>query len=61
MEIHRHMAVLLCLGLGSLGPGLSVARSSPGSGQAITHAESTVPGLHDFDSWWDAGKSIIES
>jgi len=35
----------LCL----VASGLSVAQSSPGSGEEISHAERAVSGLHDFD------------
>ena len=40
---------MVWLSLGLVASGLSVARSSPGSGGEISHAERTVPGLHDFD------------
>jgi hypothetical protein len=40
---------MLCLGVGLTASGLSVAQSSPGSGEEISHAERAVPGLHDFD------------
>ncbi|MGC2480940.1 MAG: hypothetical protein WA423_14050, partial [Candidatus Sulfotelmatobacter sp.] len=49
MEIRQHIAVMLCLGIGLASSGLSMAQSSPGSGVEIAHAESAVPGLHDFD------------
>ena len=49
METHQRMAVMVWLSLGLVASGLSVAQSSPGSGGEISHAERTVPGLHDFD------------
>jgi len=49
VETHQRMAVMVWLSLGLVASGLSVARSSPGSGGEISHAERTVPGLHDFD------------
>ena len=41
MELHRRMAVMVCLGLGLVATALSVAQSSPGSGQEISHGERT--------------------
>ena len=49
METHRRMAVMVCLSLGLVASGLSIAQTSPSSGEQIGHAESAVPGLHDFD------------
>ena len=49
MEIHQRIAVMLCLGLVLVAADLSVAQSSPSSGQGMSHAEPVVPGLHDFD------------
>jgi hypothetical protein len=49
VETHQRMAVMVWLSLGLVASGLSVAQSSPGSGGEISHAERTVPGLHDFD------------
>ena len=36
MEIHRRIAVMVWLSLGLVAPGLSVAQSSPGSGEEIS-------------------------
>ena len=49
METHQRMAVMVWLSLGLVASGPSVAQSSPGSGEEISHAERAVPGLHDFD------------
>ena len=49
MQIRERLAVTVWLILGLMASGLSVAQSSPGSGAEIGHAESAVPGLHDFD------------
>ena len=49
MEIHQRLAVTVWLILGLMASGLCVAQSSTGSGAEIGHAESAVPGLHDFD------------
>ena len=49
MEIRQHITVILCLGIGLASSGLTVAQSSPGPGAEIGHAESAMPGLHDFD------------
>jgi hypothetical protein len=46
---HQRMAVMVWLSLGLVASGLSVAQSFPVSGEEISHAERTVPGLHDFD------------
>ena len=50
MEIPRRVAVMVSLSLALVASRLSVAQSSPGSGEEISHAERAVPGLHDFDS-----------
>ena len=49
MEIHHCMAIMVWLSVGLAAPGLSVAQSSPGSGEKMSQAESAVPGFHDFD------------
>ncbi|MGB8113992.1 MAG: hypothetical protein WCF22_09465, partial [Candidatus Sulfotelmatobacter sp.] len=49
MEIHKRIVVVLCVFVGLVAPGLSVARSSSGSLQEISQAERAVSGLHDFD------------
>src|SRR5215472_11177420 len=49
VQIHKRMAVSVWLILGLMASGLSVAQPSSGSGAEIGHAESTAPGLHDFD------------
>lgn len=49
LEIHQRIVVMLCVFVGLVAPGLSVAKSSSGSVQEISQAESAVPGLHDFD------------
>jgi hypothetical protein len=49
VQIHQRLAVTVWLILGLMASELSVAQSSPGSGAEIGHAESAVPGLHDFD------------
>jgi hypothetical protein len=61
VETHQRMAVMVWLSLGLVASGLSVAQSSPGSGEEISHAERTVPGLHDFDFLVGTGEFIIES
>jgi hypothetical protein len=45
VEIHQRIAVMLCLGLVLVAADLSVAQSSPSSGQGMSHAEPVVPGL----------------
>src|SRR6478736_4687710 len=49
VEMRQHITVVLCLGIGLASSGLTLAQSSPGSAAGIGHAESAVPGLHDFD------------
>ena len=49
LQILKRMAVSVWLILGLIASGLSVAQPSSGSGAEIGHAESAVPGLHDFD------------
>ena len=49
MEIRQRIAVILCLGIGLASSGLTVAQSSPGLGQEMSHADREPPGLHDFD------------
>jgi hypothetical protein len=49
MEINQRMAVMVWLSLSLVASGLSTVRSSPASGEATSHAEGAVPGLHDFD------------
>jgi len=49
VEIRQRITVILCLGIGLAASGLTVAQASPGAGAEIDHAESAVPGLHDFD------------
>ena len=49
MEINQRMAIMVWLSLVLLASGLSAVRSSPASGEEISHAERAVPGLHDFD------------
>jgi hypothetical protein len=49
VQLHKRLAVTVWLILGLMASELSVAQSSPGSGAEIGHAESAVPGLHDFD------------
>ena len=49
MEIRQRIAVILCLGIGLASSGLTVAQSSPGLGQAMSHADREPSGLHDFD------------
>jgi len=61
MEINQRMGVMVCLSLSLVVSGISVAQSSPRSGEEITHAERAVPGLHDFDFLVGTGEFIIES
>jgi hypothetical protein len=61
VEIHQRMAIMVWLSLGLVASGLSVAQSSPASGEEISHAEPAVSGLHDFDFWWGTGEFLIES
>ena len=49
MQTQKRRAVIVGLILGLMASGFGVAQSSPGSGAEISHAESAVPGLHDFD------------
>ncbi|MGA9566759.1 MAG: hypothetical protein WBS19_14640 [Candidatus Korobacteraceae bacterium] len=49
MQIHTRVAVTVWVILGLMASEVSVAQSSPASGAEIGHAESAVPGLHDFD------------
>ncbi|MFY9675961.1 MAG: hypothetical protein WAK13_15985 [Terriglobales bacterium] len=49
MPIQKRLAVTVGLFLALMTFRLSVAQSSPGTGAEIGHAESAVPGLHDFD------------
>jgi hypothetical protein len=49
VQIHTRLAVTVWMILGLMASEPSVAQSSPGSGTEIGHAESAVPGLHDFD------------
>jgi hypothetical protein len=49
VQVRQRVAVMVGLILGVMASGPSVAQSSPGSGAEISHAESAVPGLHDFD------------
>ena len=49
MEIRQRIAVILCLGIGLASSGLTVAQTSPGLGQEMSHADREPPGLHDFD------------
>jgi hypothetical protein len=49
MGKHAHITIGISLSLILLPSGLSVAQSSPPSGQEISRAENAVPGLHDFD------------
>jgi hypothetical protein len=49
VEIRQRIAVILCLGIGLASSGLTVAQSSPGLGQEMSHADREPPGLHDFD------------
>ncbi len=54
MQINLRLAVMVCLIPGLMASRPSVAQSSPGSGPPVSgaetsHAESAVPGLHDFD------------
>ena len=49
MKIPRRIAVILCLGIGLASSGLTVAQSSPGLGQEMSHVDREPLGLHDFD------------
>ena len=49
VQTHTRLAVAVWVILGLMASELSVAQSSPGSAAEIGHAESAVPGLHDFD------------
>jgi hypothetical protein len=49
VEIRERIAVILCLGIGLASSGLTVAQSSAGLGQEMSHADREPPGLHDFD------------
>jgi len=49
VEIRQRIAMILCLGIGLAPSGLTVAQSSPGLGQQMSHADREPPGLHDFD------------
>src|ERR1700729_1891763 len=49
MEIRQRIAGILCLGIGLASSGLTVAQSSPGLGQEMSHVDREPLGLHDFD------------
>ncbi|HXO35525.1 MAG TPA: hypothetical protein VN901_24565 [Candidatus Acidoferrales bacterium] len=49
MKIPQRIAGILCLGIGLASSGLTVAQSSPGLGQEMSHVDREPLGLHDFD------------
>ena len=49
MEILQRMTVVRLLSVVLAMSGFSVAQFSPSAAEKPTHAESVVPGLHDFD------------
>ncbi len=49
MNMRHRIAVILCLGIGLTSSGLTVAQSSRGLGQEMSHADREPPGIHDFD------------
>jgi hypothetical protein len=62
VEIRERIAVILCLGIGLASSGLTVAQSSAGLGQEMSHADREPPGDCTTSIFYsDAGKSIIES